>query len=377
MEMGRRKRKTYFPLILLFLLFVLGVSIGWLAIPFFAETNFGKATDNLASLQKWSYSFQLLINKENLQLPVFKKGAEFIFTIEPGASVTSVSNDLEQQGIIRNAAAFRSYVIYKGLDTQIKAGEYSLAPSMSAIEISDLIRTNSSPEVPFYVYPGWRAEEIAAALPSSGIEVSPDEFLSIVKNPAGLTLPTVLVGLTSLEGYLFPGDYTINRHIDARQLVLTFIGRFSQDVTPSIQAELQQNGLTLNEAIVLASIVQRETFNDAERSTIASVFYNRLAAGMKLETDPTVQYALGFSGAWGSWWKTPLAISDLSVQSEFNTYLISGLPEYPISNPGLPAILAVANPQRTIYFYFRAKCDGSGTHVFAQTYEEHLANACQ
>jgi UPF0755 protein len=169
----------------------------------------------------------------------------------------------------------------------------------------------------------------------------------------------------------------INRKISAQDLVMTFVQRFDEAVTPELQVQLQENGLSFRQAIVMASIIQRETFDDNERATMASVFYNRLATGMKLETDPTVQYALGFNEAWGGWWKSPLAVSDLSVQSPYNTYIIAGLPEMPISNPDLPSILAVAMPEGTSYYYFRAKCDGSGSHVFSQTFEEHLANACQ
>jgi UPF0755 protein len=96
-----------------------------------------------------------------------------------------------------------------------------------------------------------------------------------------------------------------------------------------------------------------------------------------LETDPTVQYALGFSSEWGNWWKTPLQTGDLGVNSTFNTYVIPRLPPAPISNPALPSILAVAYPDDTPYFYFRANCDASGYHVFSITFEEHLSKGCK
>jgi UPF0755 protein len=108
--------------------------------------------------------------------------------------------------------------------------------------------------------------------------------------------------------------------------------------------------------------------------TIASVFYNRMAAGMKLDSDPTVQYALGFNDRKNTWWTNPLTSTD--VDSPYNTYLYPGLPPGPIDNPGLEALQAVANPQSTPYYYFRAACDGSGRHNFARTYQEHLKNAC-
>jgi UPF0755 protein len=97
---------------------------------------------------------------------------------------------------------------------------------------------------------------------------------------------------------------------------------------------------------------------------------------MKLDSDPTVQYALGYNTAAATWWTNPLSASDLQFDSPYNTYLYPGLPPGPICNPGLSALNAVAYPAQTPYYYFRAACDGSGRHAFAQTYEEHLRNAC-
>jgi UPF0755 protein len=111
-------------------------------------------------------------------------------------------------------------------------------------------------------------------------------------------------------------------------------------------------------------------------STIASVFYNRLAIGMILQADPTVQYALGFNTFTDTWWKTPLGYSDLAYDSLYNTYIYAGFPPGPISNPGMAALTAVAFPEDTPYYYFQAQCDGSGYHNFAETLEQHLENNC-
>jgi UPF0755 protein len=110
---------------------------------------------------------------------------------------------------------------------------------------------------------------------------------------------------------------------------------------------------------------------------IASVFHNRLSAGMKLDTDPTVQYAIGWNSSQDTWWTNPLSSTDLQVDSPFNTYLVPGLPPAPISNPSLAALRAVAFPTDTPFYYFRARCDGSGLHSFAETFEEHVNNGCE
>ncbi len=376
--MPKSKNNSLVPLFLILLLIFVGLAIIWLGVPTLAEESFGSPAANLTPGQRWTYSLRLLVYEKQLTTPKSVVEIKTPFSIPEGASVTSVAMALEQSGLIPNWEAFRYYVIYKGMDTQIKAGNFSLSPSMTAIQISEVVQSFAySNEVPFYIYPGWRAEEIAEALPTSGIEVTPEEFLDLVKNSTELNLPANFKGFLSLEGFLFPGEYVINRHITPEDLVLTFVQRFNDSVSTELQAQLQDNDLTLRQAIVLASIIQRETFVDSERSLMASVFYNRLSAGMKLETDPTVQYALGYNEAWGGWWKTPLTISDLSVQSPYNTYIIPGLPDFPISNPDLPSIMAVAQPESSFYYYFRADCDGSGSHVFSETFEEHLSKACQ
>ncbi len=146
-------------------------------------------------------------------------------------------------------------------------------------------------------------------------------------------------------------------------------------VTPELLDGFEAQGLSIYEAVTLASIIEREAVVAEERPRIAGVFLNRLEQGMKLETDPTVQYALGLQ-ADGGWWKTDLTSQDLQFDSPFNTYLHPGLPPGPIANPGLSSLEAVAEPIDTDELYFRALCDGSGRHAFARTFEEHLQNAC-
>ncbi|NMB90632.1 MAG: endolytic transglycosylase MltG, partial [Chloroflexi bacterium] len=151
---------------------------------------------------------------------------------------------------------------------------------------------------------------------------------------------------------------------------------FDRQVIPGLQEQFRLNGLDLSQAVTLASIVERESVVDDEKPLIASVFLNRLNNGMKLDSDPTVQYAIGYREDQLSWWTNPLTAADLNVNSPYNTYLNPGLPPGPISNPGLEALRAVAYPAQTPYFYFRALCDNSGRHVFSATYAEHLQNAC-
>jgi UPF0755 protein len=135
-------------------------------------------------------------------------------------------------------------------------------------------------------------------------------------------------------------------------------------------------GLNLREAVTLASIVEREAVVHEERPTIAGVFLNRLGQEMKLEADPTVQYALGYDADSSKWWKNPLTLDDLAFDSPYNTYVVTGLPPGPIANPSLASLQAVAEPAQTEFIFFVVDCTAStsGSHVFSATYEEHLAN---
>ena len=178
------------------------------------------------------------------------------------------------------------------------------------------------------------------------------------------------------EGFLFPGEYLFGRSATAGEIVQDFINMFIENVPPDIQIMAKNQQLTLREVVILASIVQKEMVLKEEAPLIASVFLNRLGAEMPLQSDPTVQYALGYSNKEETWWRTTITAEDLNTKSLFNTYIHKGLPPAPICNPGLDAILAVLQPAETNFLYFRAACDGSGQHVFSESYEAHLDQAC-
>jgi UPF0755 protein len=232
-------------------------------------------------------------------------------------------------------------------------------------------------DVTFSILPGWRLEEIAAALPYAGLEVGTDEFLAATSQlPDSWPLAAELPQVSSLEGLLFPGAYEVPRQATVEELLRLALDRYAQELTGELRSGFATQGLSIYQATILASIVQREAVVADEMPVITSVFLNRLAAGMKLDSDPTVQYAVGNVPGRGGWWVVPLSARDLQVDSSYNTYLYSGLPPGPIGSPGADALRAVAFPAQTPYYYFRARCDGTGRHAFAETYEQHLNNAC-
>lgn len=361
----------------LFICLVFGASVFVVVeIPSMAAREFGPPNPGLSMVQRVMYSVQLIMNRNQLIYPLSSDAPPREFTIALGESVNSISYRLEEEGIIANADSFRTFLIYAGLDTGVQAGKYTLGPGMTSLEIAYALQDPLPGAVEFNILPGWRAEEIAASLPTSGIKVSPVDFITLVQEPPKGLLPEGISQLDSLQGFLMPGVYQIERDISAYDLVRFFVTRFDESVTVEMRTKFKEQGLELYEAVTLASIVEREAVIDAEKPVIASVFLNRLANGMKLDSDPTVQFAYGYDQARNSWWKNPLTSNDLKIDSRYNTYIYAGLPPGPIANPGLSALLAVAEPETTGYFYFRALCDGSGRHSFAVTYQEHLNNAC-
>mgnify|MGYP001150911483 CR=1 FL=1 len=341
-----------------------------------AEAIFGPASHAISASQHLILSTTLVLQADDLTQPVDPAGSPTPFTILPGESVSSITQRLWEAGLITNPSAFRSYLQYSGLDTTLKAGDYTLSATMSAVQIAQEMQSSISDEVTLVILAGWRMEEIAGSLPTSGFEITPTEFIQAMSDiPGGYSFSDELPA-NSLEGFLFPDSYSMPRQASVNQLLPKILMNFETQVNHEIRSGFSRQGLSLYEAVTLASIVEREAINDEEMPMLASVFYNRLAINQRLASDPTVQYALGYNTQQATWWTNPLSLADLEINSPYNTYLYPNLPPGPICNPGLSALRAVAFPAQTPYYYFRAACDGSGNHLFAETYEQHLANEC-
>jgi UPF0755 protein len=171
--------------------------------------------------------------------------------------------------------------------------------------------------------------------------------------------------------------YEMSRDISLMDFLSNFVSVFNRRIRDPYEAAFNANGLSLHQGVILSSMIAREAMSDSEYGKIASVFYNRLAAGMKFESDPTAQYAIGWDPGSGSWWKNPLTASDVAINSSYNTYVISGFPPGPICSPDASIFEAAAHPEHTDYFYFRARCDNTPYHNFSKTYEEHVSYGCR
>lgn len=343
-------------------------------LPSQAMRIYGSPSRSLGIGQRVQYSALLLWYDGLLTRPLDAQGTEQSFTVETGESVDGIANHLQIVGLIRDAESFRAYLIYSGLDTSIQAGEYQLSAAMSAIDIAHELQDATPEEVTFVILPGWRIEEVAASLSTSGLSIMPEEFISAAQNPPGGF--GFLSGATTTEGFLYPASYIFHRETSVDQMIHEFVRNFGLRLSPDVRNGIDRQGLTIYQAVTLASLVEREAVRDEEKPLIASVFLNRLKIAMKLDSDPTVQYALGYDVLTNTWWKNPLSLVDLQFNSPYNTYIYAGLPPGPIANPSLESLQAVAFPAETEYYFFRAKCDGSGYHDFAATFEEHLGNSC-
>ena len=351
-----------------------GLYISFLYIPSRASSIYGEPAPWLTLPQRAQYSALLLWHDGLLTDPLDSKGTEQSFTIEMDEPVDSVANHLESVGLIRDAESFRTYLVYSGMDTSIQAGDYQLSTAMSAMDIAHELQDATPEEVTFVVLPGWRMEEIAASLSTSGLAITTEEFLSAAQNPPQEF--DFLSDAETTEGFLYPDSYILPRETTADELVNELVRNFALRLSVDIRNGFEKQGLTIYQAVTLASMVQREAVQEEEQPLIASVYLNRFRIGMKLEADPTVQYAIGFNILQQTWWTNPLNLLDLQLNSPYNTYIYEGLPPAPIANPGLSALHAVALPAETTYHFFRAKCNNSGFHEFAETFEEHLQNAC-
>jgi len=304
------------------------------------------------------------------------------FVIERGETLWSVSLRLTNAGLISDATVFRRVVQSEGLDRQIEAGAYALRPSMTMDEIMREFQVGRVPDVVVTIPEGWRAEQVAQRLAKMGVVRSEREFLDAVSTvelryTAMQGMPDGAPG--GLEGYLYPETYKFDTGSLPEEVVTRMVSLLVSQVTNEMADEAVKRGLTMYHVVTLASIVEREAVLDVERPIIASVYLNRIEQGMPLQADPTVQYAKGCvtgedEAGELKCWEPMVQEEAITVESPYNTFLHAGLPPGPICSPRIASIEAVLEPADTDYLFFYSKRDGSGEHVFARTYEEHLRN---
>lgn len=288
--------------------------------------------------------------------------SEVILDVKPGTTLKKLAHDLHESGFIRDADIFYYYVRILRKGSVIKAGEYSVKKSMSPMEMWSIVASGRSVDRIFTVREGLNSFEISQIFERGGFGTA-EEFLRLVFDRDFAVKLTGVEG-SSLEGYLFPDTYKLNKYIGAKECITIMVKR-SVKVIEDVRRATPTK-MTIPTMVTIASIVEKETGSPDERVIISSVVHNRLAKGMKLQMDPTVIY--------GFWRKTGKYIenikrSDLLEPNDYNTYTFYGLPAGPISNPGRESLHAALNPAKSGFLYFVSR--NNGTHVFSETLKDH------
>lgn len=290
------------------------------------------------------------------------------FEVRKGDTAATVSHRLEDDGLVRSRLAFLLALYEAEREDDLQAGIHLLSPAMTPRQIAGLlVRKAPDQQTTLRIIEGWRLTEIADAVAKAFPKVTKEAFLQAAV-VGGRTQPSLagLDGATPLEGFLFPDTYFFKTDATADRIVTTLVDTFEARAGGLLRAASAAQKRPLPDLVKLASLVEREARDRRESPTIAGVYANRLRIGMKLDADPTVQYAVG------SW--RPLTLDDLRVDSPYNTYRVAGLPPTPICSAGLDALRAAAQPEQHEFFYFVAKGDATGDHLFARTLDEQEAN---
>jgi len=283
----------------------------------------------------------------------------YIVDIPPGTAFTHVAHLLKEKRILGPEWFFQALGRVQRLDRKIIPGEYELHAGMRPTELLAKLVEGEVYQHSVTIPEGYNVVQIADILDQKGL-ADKQEILRLNKDSTFIA--SVNINAPSLEGYLFPDTYRFARYTPPEYIVRTFVSRFHEVVTPEIQAQAKAMGMTLQEVLTLASVVEKETGLATERSLVSGVFHNRLRQNIPLQSDPTVIYALEYFDG-------NIRKADLSVNSPYNTYKVRGLPPGPIANPGLAAIQAALNPTPSDFVYFVSRNDGS--HKFSATLAEH------
>lgn len=288
------------------------------------------------------------------KLPVNKSTTETtIFVIEPGQDLDSIINNLSNADLIRNRLVFYLVVKQLGIERKIQAGDFRLSQSMSAEAIAREF-THGTIDVWVTVPEGLRKEEIAELM-ATQFDIPETEFNELAE-----------------EGYLFPDTYLVPKNPSAQQIIDIMRANFDVKVGDDMVNKARAKGMTLDELVTFASIIEKEAFKN-DKQEVADIMYRRLEEEYPLQVDATVQYALGYQAREKRWWKKQTTFEDLKYESPYNTYLNTGLPPGPISNPGLASIEAAANADSDTPYMFYLH-DIKGNTYYAETYDEHLEN---
>jgi len=315
--------------------------------------------------------------------PATKNEAKVVdFVVPKGATTTKIGEMLKEDGLINSELIFKIKSKMKAFDGKYQAGEYELSANMGMEDIMRKLQDAKRETTKITIKEGWTIEQIAAYLEEKNIVTKEDFYSSLendtfdywfipyLKETAASPDGVLSIKANMYEGFLFPETYEIYVGASARNIINKMLGQFAKVFDTDMQAKLLDKGMSLQEIITIASIIEGETVVASERELVSSVIYNRLngnATGKKLQMDCTILYVIGH--------KDRVLYSDLETVSPYNTYLNKGLPIGPINSPGLASIKAALNPADTNYLYYVRSTKNDGSHKFTSSYSEHINNS--
>lgn len=282
------------------------------------------------------------------------------FKVKRGQTFKDVIDALSQRGMIRDKNVFLILGRLTGLDKRIKAGYYPFWGNMTPLQIFDALRKGKIIEYEISIIPGDSLIEIGEKFSALGL-IGKDEFYRLSKDND--LLKRLDIKAPSIEGYLFPDTYRFPKGIDVVEVIEMMVSRMREKFNDEMLARAFEKGMSENEVLTLASIIEKEAMKDEERPIISGVYHNRLKKNMPLQADPTSIYGIKSS-------KESITKKDLLRRTPYNTYVIKGLPPGPIASPGLKSIMAALYPEDVPYLYFVSNNDG--THKFSVSFSDHL-----
>lgn len=292
-------------------------------------------------------------------------GSPYLITVEPGMTTADIANLLHKQKLVKTPEAFRLEAKFRGLERDLQAGRYEITAGMSNSEIVEVLSKGQVQRVRFTVPEGFTVVKTAKKIEAEGLG-SAEKFIEAARNytpyPYMETSDPNVIYKT--EGFIFPSTYMFDIGMNEKDMLAMMVKEFNTQMNKeNIPEEAEKQKMSIRDLVNMAALVEMEAVFKEEQPRIAGVFLCRLEIYMPIQSDTTIQYILGTQ-------KEEITIADTRIQNPYNTYQNPGLPPGPISSPGMSAIKAVLNPEKTEYLYFVAEKDGH--HRFTKTYAEHL-----
>ena len=300
-----------------------------------------------------------------------------LFIIDKGEAVKQIAINLKEEKLISNINAFVAYAAITGKYSKIQAGEYLLSSQMSTAQIVGILSRGETAKENLTIIEGWDLRDINEYLTDKGVATK-DELYSLTGNPAKEEINSNVEKLVnqfdflkdkpenmSLEGYLFPDTYYIDKGDTLETITVKMLSNFDEKLTQDLRNEIKKQKKTVFEIITMASMIEKEVKTIEDKKVVSGILWKRMSSGMRLQVDATILYAEAKEGL-------KIYTKDTQINSPYNTYRIDGLPIGPISNPGMDSIMAAIYPTKTNYYYYLSAPDGRT--IFSKTLEEHNYN---